>query len=463
MSHSEEEPVVATANNDDNNNVKLKTNPKYQVQTRPYTPSEYKRLTDSITELGLEQPLVVDEDGYILDGHHRLKVCQELGIRPLISIRKYKNEEQKIRAINQINWARRHCNKWELFVSAESKRIEIEAEVRGEQDLKYQKGKKGTQPINVKNLTPTDVIDNNTCNTDEGGNDKKDGRVNTKLGEIVGVTSTTIWQWKQVLDNGSKEQLKALEEGKTTPHKVYEKIKAAKRQKEIIQQSIQINSKFSLPDGVTIYYGDFRDPAILTKIPNGSVSLIILDPPYAEEYWYLYAALPSIVMSKLKPNGHLISLFGDTMKRRFMNALEAEGMIYNTDISIQLEGPFTHDQHLHISRKKKDLLWYRKDPEMITNGLLQNFIPSQRSEKQLHEWQQSTKEAEEIISRLTFPDTGDVVLDLMMGAGTNIKAAVNCGGGRKAIGIEIDRVTCETAMAYITSPSDTNKEVLIEA
>jgi hypothetical protein len=168
-------------------------------------------------------------------------------------------------------------------------------------------------------------------------------------------------------------------------------------------------------------------------------------------------------MSKQKPNGHLISLFGDTMKRRFMNALEAEGMIYNTDISIQLEGPFTHDQHLHISRKKKDLLWYRKDPEMITNGLLQNFIPSQRSEKQLHEWQQSTKEAEEIISRLTFPDTGDVVLDLMMGAGTNIKAAVNSGGGRKAIGIEIDRVTCETAMAYITSPSDTNKEVLIEA
>ncbi len=67
------------------------------------------------------------------------------------------------------------------------------------------------------------------------------------------------------------------------------------------------------------------------------------------------------------------------------------------------------------------------------------------------EWQQSTKEAEEIISRLTFPDTGDVVLDLMMGAGTNIKATLNCGSGRKGIGIDIDQVTCEKARANLTS------------
>ena len=107
-----------------------------------------------------------------------------------------------------------------------------------------------------------------------------------------------------------------------------------------------------------------------------------------------------------------------------MNVLVAEGLKYNTDLSIELQGPFSHDQHLHISRKKKDLLWYYKGPELITNGLLQNLIPSQRPEKDLDEWKQSPKEAEEIISRLTFPDTGDVVLDLMMGAGTNIKAYI---------------------------------------
>ena len=45
-------------------------------------------------------------------------------------IRKYENEEQKIRAINDQNWARRHFNQWELYVAAKTKRSEFEAEVR---------------------------------------------------------------------------------------------------------------------------------------------------------------------------------------------------------------------------------------------------------------------------------------------------------------------------------------------
>ena len=68
-------------------------------------------------------------------------------------------------------------------------------------------------------------------------------------------------------------------------------------------------------------------------------------------------------MTKTELTGHFISTFGDVMKRRFMSILEDEGLIYNTDISIQLEGPFSHDQRLRLSRKKKDLLWYYKDPQ----------------------------------------------------------------------------------------------------
>ena len=347
--------------------------------------------------------------------------------------------------------ARRHCSKWELYMAAERMRPRFEAEVRDEQELKYRKGKKGTQPIGVKFLTPIGIIDNNNDISSNKLLEKKDGRVNRKIGDIIGVSRTTIWQWKQVKDNSNEQQLKAISEGKIEPHDLFKKLKAAEKREKLTQQCIRINSKFQIPDGATIYCGDFRDPTILAKIPDGSVSLILLDPPYPEKYWYLYEALPSIAMAKLKPNGHFVSLFGDTLKRKFMNVLVAEGLKYNTDLSIELQGPFSHDQHLHISRKKKDLLWYYKGPELITNGLLQNLIPSQRPEKDLDEWKQSPKEAEEIISRLTFPDTGDVVLDLMMGAGTNIKATLNCGSGRKGIGIEINQVTYELARADLAS------------
>jgi hypothetical protein len=39
----------------------------------------------------------------------------------------------------------------------------------------------------------------------------------------------------------------------------------------------------------------------------------------------------------------------------------------------------------------------------------------------------------------------------MMGAGTNIKATLNCGSGRKGIGIEINQVTYELARAALAS------------
>ena len=57
---------------------------------------------------------MIDEENCILDGHHRLMVCEELSIEPRVEVRKYQNEEQKISAINQPTYARRHCNKWEL-------------------------------------------------------------------------------------------------------------------------------------------------------------------------------------------------------------------------------------------------------------------------------------------------------------------------------------------------------------
>jgi hypothetical protein len=449
-------------NNNNNSYGKLKLNPKYEVQIRGLTPCEYKMLRNSMQMVGQRIPIIADKDGNIIDGHHRFKICMELGIEPEFETQDFESEEQKLKTIIDVNSARRHYNKWELFESVMTKKPVIEAEVKAEQQLKYPKaGEKGLKPIpiGVKDFTPIDInkIANNDCNLtleknnhDSASNRSDSNRVNKLLGKMMDVSHTTISTWEYVKNNANEKQIEDLRNGKVTANKVAAHLKAAEKQRQSIQQAKFINSKYLLPDQATIYCGDFRDPAILAKIPDGSASLILLDPFYAEEYWYLYEALPPIVMAKLKPNGHFVSLFGDTLKRKFMNILEADGLIYNTDISIQLQGPFSHDQHLHISRKKKDFLWYYKGPELITNGLLQNLIPSERSDKDLHKMQQSTKEAEEIISRLTFPDTGDVVLDLMMGSGTNIKAALNCSSGRKGIGIEINQVTCEKARAYIT-------------
>ena len=46
------------------------------------TDAEYRELVDDIAEHGLQVPILLDQDHRILDGRHRWRACQELGIEP---------------------------------------------------------------------------------------------------------------------------------------------------------------------------------------------------------------------------------------------------------------------------------------------------------------------------------------------------------------------------------------------
>ncbi|MFD3804411.1 ParB N-terminal domain-containing protein [Streptomyces sp. NPDC058619] len=48
----------------------------------PLTESELRDLADSIKATGLQHPIVLDANGVLLDGRHRLAVCKALGVEP---------------------------------------------------------------------------------------------------------------------------------------------------------------------------------------------------------------------------------------------------------------------------------------------------------------------------------------------------------------------------------------------
>lgn len=48
--------------------------------------SEYRELVEVIREHGLRKPILLDQDRLILDGRHRWRACQELGIDPRLQI-----------------------------------------------------------------------------------------------------------------------------------------------------------------------------------------------------------------------------------------------------------------------------------------------------------------------------------------------------------------------------------------
>ena len=82
----------------------------YQVMPE-LSADEYSELKADIKERGVMVPIEFDEFGNTLDGHHRLKICEELGITdyPKV-IRAGMTEEQKRTHARKLNMARRQLS-----------------------------------------------------------------------------------------------------------------------------------------------------------------------------------------------------------------------------------------------------------------------------------------------------------------------------------------------------------------
>lgn len=75
------------------------------------TSEEYQELKDDISARGVQVPVELDENGNILDGHHRVKICQELGITDYCTVTRYGlSEKEKLLHVRKLNIARRHLN-----------------------------------------------------------------------------------------------------------------------------------------------------------------------------------------------------------------------------------------------------------------------------------------------------------------------------------------------------------------
>jgi ParB/RepB/Spo0J family partition protein len=75
----------------------------------PLADEQYQALKADIAERGVMVPIVKDEHGNVLDGHHRLRACEELGITDYrIDVRSFgDDEDDKLKVVLRLNFARR--------------------------------------------------------------------------------------------------------------------------------------------------------------------------------------------------------------------------------------------------------------------------------------------------------------------------------------------------------------------
>lgn len=83
---------------------------RYQVMP-PLASDEYQELYEDIKQNGVLVPILEDEDGVIIDGHHRARIASELGITCPVEIISGKSEAEKRGMAFTLNLKRRHLNR----------------------------------------------------------------------------------------------------------------------------------------------------------------------------------------------------------------------------------------------------------------------------------------------------------------------------------------------------------------
>lgn len=81
--------------------------PRFQLLP-PLTADEYEALKANVAAVGILQPVITDERGEILDGHHRAQACDELGIEYPTVVLPGLSDDQKYEQALVLNLGRRH-------------------------------------------------------------------------------------------------------------------------------------------------------------------------------------------------------------------------------------------------------------------------------------------------------------------------------------------------------------------
>ncbi len=84
---------------------------KYSRMLPPPTAQSLESLRASIRQRGVDEPIIVDENGEIIDGWHRYIISVELGIFCPRQVRKFTSEAEKYELALTLNLARRQLNR----------------------------------------------------------------------------------------------------------------------------------------------------------------------------------------------------------------------------------------------------------------------------------------------------------------------------------------------------------------
>jgi len=170
---------------------------------------EFAQLKASIKEEGQHFPITANENLEVLDGHHRVRACIELGIEPDFEIRKFEDKMLEKKFVIEANLRRRHLNNFQL-VELAVPLLEIEKALAKKR--KIHGGKIG-RDLQL-GLVPDDAKPTFKAKATEA------------VAKKVGVSTRTFERGKKIIEEASEEEKQKLREGKSSIARVYRELVA---------------------------------------------------------------------------------------------------------------------------------------------------------------------------------------------------------------------------------------------
>lgn len=172
--------------------------------------------------------------------------------------------------------------------------------------------------------------------------------------------------------------------------------------------------------------GDFR--TVLGDIPDGSLDLILTDPPYPAEFLPLWSDLARFAAAKLSPSGVLAAMSGQSHLPEVYARL-GEHLTYRWTMAYLMSGAANVVHARRVATMWKPVLIYGS-----SDRRLYDVATSKAADKDYHGWGQSESGMYDLLRLLA--DPGATVCDPFLGGGTTAVVAV--AHGCHFIGAELD-------------------------
>lgn len=385
-------------------------------------------LRESIRRFGVLVPVVRDQHGRTLDGHHRSRIATEENVRFRVDIVNVESDEQAREIAATLNTDRRQLDA--------EKRREIVASLREQgHSLRAIAGAVGVSKSQVERdaaIVPDGTIPERVQR--QGG-----GSYPSKRPSLVAAKDEREAERAQDALTNADVPAGRVFDVKRAERIAREQAAEAKRAEPIARSTAQ--------DDITILHGDFRE-----AFAGHGIDLIgatvITDPPYPREFlpeWRDMAqvmldlgAQQLVAMSGQSTLPEVIDLIGEAWRPPVDEYIGEQRWRYRWCGAYLTIGPATRVWGANVGTSWKPILVFDLGGER--DFLTTDVFRSTGDDKRSHHWGQNEDGIAALVEAFTKP--GDLVVDPFLGGGTT---AVVCKAlGRSFIGCDINADAVKT-------------------